>query len=177
MLLSQLSIVRGGTGLLFLPLSVLMTQLTMNIDRINERILQALQRDGRISNTELADRVGLSPSACLRRVQELENSGIIKSYRAILNKSALGRNLLAYVTVGLSDHTVKAQEVFEKAMQQSEDVTECHNVTGGFEYLLRVEVADIEHYKRFHAGTLGKLPQVSAITTFVVLESTKDERG
>ena len=149
----------------------------MIIDRINERILHELSNNGRISNTELADRIGLSPSACLRRVQELENSGVITGYRAVLNKSALGRSLLAYVTVGLSDHTVKAQEVFEKEMANSDDVVECHNVTGGFEYLLRVEVADIEHYKRFHAGTLGKLPQVSAITTFVVLESTKDKRG
>ena len=147
------------------------------MDRINETILREITRDGRISNTELADRVGLSPSACLRRVQELEKSGVISGYRAVINRNAVGRNLLAYVTVGLSDHTMKAQEIFEKAMENSDDVVECHNVTGGFEYLLRVEVADIEHYKQFHAGTLGNLPQVSAITTYVVLESSKDKRG
>ena len=149
----------------------------LKIDRINERILQILTSDGRISNSDLAERVGLSPSACLRRVQELENSGVIKGYRARLDGSVLGRGLVAYVTVGLSDHTMPAQQQFEQMMSESQDVVECHNVTGGFEYLLRVEVADIEHYKQFHAGTLGTLPQVSAITTYVVLDSPKDERG
>ncbi len=149
----------------------------IKLDRINENILRILSEDGRISNTELAERVGLSPSACLRRVQDLENSGVIKGYRVRLNSMIMGRGLVAYVTVGLSDHTIQAQHEFEQTMRDSVDVVECHNVTGGFEYLLRVEVEDIERYKEFHAGTLGKLPQVSAITTFVVLESTKDKRA
>lgn len=146
-------------------------------DKINQRILQELSSDGRVSNIELADRVGLSPSACLRRVQELERSGVIQGYRARLDSVALGRSFLAYVTVGLSDHTKKAQKAFERAMSRADEVLECHNITGAVEYLLRVEAADLPAYKHFHTEVLGTLPQVSAINTFVVLGSPKDERA
>lgn len=149
----------------------------IKLDPLNSEILQILSCDGRISNIELAKKVGLSPSACLRRVQELENSGVIKGYRAALDPEKQGRGFLAYVTVGLSSHTVESQKSFEQAITDSPDVRECHNVTGAFEYLLRVEVSDINHYKRFHEETLGGLPQVSSITTYVVIESTKDERA
>ena len=103
---------------------------------------------------------GLSPSACLRRVQEREKSGIIKGYRARLNRALMGRGLMAYVTVGLSDHTIQAQQEFEQVMTNSEDVVECHNVTGGFEYLLRVEVEDIDRYKQFHAAPWVSYPRL-----------------
>ncbi|MDJ0832727.1 MAG: Lrp/AsnC family transcriptional regulator [Gammaproteobacteria bacterium] len=149
----------------------------IKLDRYNDQILRILAQDGRISNTELAGKVGLSPSACLRRVQELENSGVIKGYRAILDPELLGRKFLAYVTVGLSDHTLKAQQEFEQGITGSDEVLECHNITGAFEYLLRVEVSDMHHYKKFHAETLGALQQVSSITTYVVIESTKDQRA
>ncbi|MGD8348900.1 MAG: winged helix-turn-helix transcriptional regulator, partial [Gammaproteobacteria bacterium] len=86
------------------------------IDRYNSKILQELERNGRISNTELAERIGLSPSACLRRVQELEKSGVIRGYRAILDSERRGVGFIAYITVGLSDHTLPAQESFEAAM-------------------------------------------------------------
>jgi Lrp/AsnC family transcriptional regulator, leucine-responsive regulatory protein len=146
----------------------------IKLDKYNEEILRILARDGRISNIELASKVGLSPSACLRRVQELENSEVINGYRATLNAEKMGRSFLAYVTVGLSDHTLKSQKEFEKSMAESPEVIECHNITGAFEYILRVEVSDISHYKQFHAEALGSLPQVSSITTYVVIESTKD---
>jgi DNA-binding Lrp family transcriptional regulator len=146
------------------------------IDRIAERILQELARDGRISNLALAERVGLSPSACLRRVQELERAGVIAGYRARLDRRALGRGFLAYVAVGLSTHTKAAQEGFERAMAAAPQVRECHNVTGAVEYLLRVEAADLDDYKAFHTDYLGALPQVAAITTYVVIGSPKDER-
>jgi DNA-binding Lrp family transcriptional regulator len=149
----------------------------IKFDKYNEQILQVLSGDGRISNTELANRVGLSPSACLRRVQDLEKSGVIRGYRAMLSAAELGRKFLAYVTVGLSDHRLESQKAFEQAMDSSKEVRECHNITGAFEYLLRVEVSDMAHYKKFHAETLGSLAQVSSITTYVVIESTKDERG
>ena len=143
------------------------------IDHINERILSELQADGRISNADLAERVGLSASACLRRVQELERQGVITGYRAVLDKRALGIGFTVLVGVGLSTHTKKAQEAFERAMDAAPEVTECHNITGAVEYLLRVEVADINAYKVFHTDVLGTLPQVNSITTFVVLDSTK----
>jgi DNA-binding Lrp family transcriptional regulator len=147
------------------------------MDAINERILQELGRDGRISNLELSERIGLSPSGTLRRVQDLERRGIITGYRARVDRAALGRGFLAYLAVGLATHTKAAQEAFERAMAAAPQVQECHNVTGSVEYLLRVEVADLAAYKAFHTDVLGALPQVSAITTYVVLASPKDQRA
>ncbi len=149
----------------------------MAIDGINHRILRELSRNARLPNTDLADRVGLSPSACLRRVQELERTGIIKGYRAVLDQTAMGRGFTAYLAVGLRDHTKEAQEAFERAVANAAEVTECHNITGTVEYLLRIEVADLAAYKIFHTDVLGVLPQVNALTTYVVMGSPKDERG
>ncbi len=147
------------------------------LDHINEKILRELRRDGRISNLELAERVGLSPSACLRRVQELERSGVIKGYRAVVDPAKLGLTFLAYVTVGLSSHTKKSQGDFEAAMALAPEVRECHNITGTIEYLLRVETQDLAAYKHFHTEVLGVLPQVHSITTYVLMDSPKDERA
>jgi DNA-binding Lrp family transcriptional regulator len=146
-------------------------------DDITARILRELARDGRISNLELADRVGLSPSACLRRVQDLERSGVIKGYRAVLDPGRMGVGFVAYVTVGLGQHTKSAQEAFERAIARAPEVRECHNITGAVEYLLRVEVPDLAAYKHFHTEVLGVLPQVQALTTFVVMGSPKDDRA
>lgn len=148
-----------------------------DIDAINARILRELSRDGRLPNQELAQRVGLSPSACLRRVQEMERRGVIRGYRAVIAPEAQGGGLTAYVTVGLNEHTQKAQRAFEQAMTASPHVRECHNVTGAIEYLLRVEVPDIAAYKHFHAETLGTLPQVTSITSYVVMDSPRDDRA
>ena len=147
------------------------------IDRMNEKILHELSRDGRMSNIELADRVGLSPSACLRRVQDLERSGIIKGYRAVLDRAALGIGFVAYIGVGLNDHTKASQEAFEASIARSPEVRECHNITGTIEYLLRVEVPDLAAYKVFHTDVLGTLPQVTSITSYVVMGSPKDDRA
>ena len=147
------------------------------IDDINTRILRILVRDGRISNLELAERAGLSPSACLRRVQELERDGVIKGYRAVLDAGKVGIGFVAYVTVGLNSHTKAAQEAFERAVSRAPQVRECHNVTGTVEYLLRVEASDLADYKHWHTDVLGVLPQVQAITTFVVMGSAKDDRA
>ncbi len=149
----------------------------VKIDQYNDQILRVLQKDGRITNIDLADRVGLSPSACLRRVQELEKSGIISGYRAVLDHEALGKGFSAYIAIGLADHTMPSQLAFEKAMQDADEVRECHNVTGAIEYLVRIEVADIAAYKIFHADVIGALPQVNSITTYVVMDSPKNERG
>jgi DNA-binding Lrp family transcriptional regulator len=147
------------------------------IDEISSRILRELSRNGRLTNLELADRVGLSPSACLRRVQDLERSGIITGYRALIDPGKTGIGFTAFVTVGLSLHTKAAQEAFERAMARAPEVTECHNVTGTIEYILRVECADLAAYKHFHTDVLGTVPEVAAITTHVVMGSTKDSRA
>lgn len=147
------------------------------IDQITTHILQVLSGNGRISNLELAERVGLSPSACLRRVQELERIGVIKGYRAVLDPQKMGAGFVAYVAVGLNAHTKAAQEAFERSIARAPEVRECHNITGAVEYLLRVEAADLAAYKSFHTDVLGTLPQVHSIMSYVVMGSPKDERA
>lgn len=147
------------------------------LDDISRNILHTLESDGRISNIDLAARVGLSPSACLRRVQELERNGFIKGYRAVLNREKLGTGITAFVMVGLSAHQSKDARAFERAMDAAPQVRECHNITGAVEYLLRVEVADLPAYKDFHANVLGVLPQVNSITSHISLGSPKDKRA
>lgn len=139
--------------------------------------MRELRKDGRISNADLAERVGLSASACLRRVRDLETAGVIRGYRAVLDPQKMGLGFLAIVAVGLNDHSTTSQEGFEKRMARSPEVTECMNVTGSVEYILRVECADLAAYKRFHSETLGRLSQVHSITTHVVMAAPIDTRG
>ncbi|OIQ27048.1 MAG: AsnC family transcriptional regulator [Alphaproteobacteria bacterium MedPE-SWcel] len=146
-------------------------------DRIDQQILRELTRDGRLSNLELAERVGLSPSACLRRVQALERSGVITGYRAVLDRSAMGIGFVTYIGVSLGEHTKDAQAAFERAMTAAPEVVECHNITGTIEYILRVECTDLPSYKRFHTDILGTSPFVTGITTYVVMGSPKDLRA
>ena len=147
------------------------------MDAIDAKILRELERDGRVTNLQLAERVGLSASACLRRVQALEAAGIIRGYRAILDRSQLGAGLTVFVMVGLSGQLQRDSLAFERAMSEAPEVLECHNVTGSVEYLLRVEVADLAAYKHFHSDVLGTLSQVSSITSHVCLGSSKDLRA
>ena len=147
------------------------------IDRTDERILRILAVDARITNADLAKRANLSPSATSRRVAELERRGVLRGYRAVIDREATGRGFAAYIAVGLSDHSKAAQVRFERSIAAARQVRECHNITGTFEYLLRVEVADIAAYKTFHTDILGALPEVKAITSYIVLESPKDERA
>ncbi|MGZ5921328.1 MAG: Lrp/AsnC family transcriptional regulator [Rhizomicrobium sp.] len=148
-----------------------------NMDAIDDKILRELQREGRVTNQQLAERVGLSASACLRRVQALESAGVIKGYRAILDRSHLGTGLTIFVMVGLSGQLKRDALAFERAMAEAPEVLECHNVTGSVEYLLRVEVADLAAYKHFHSDVLGTLGQVSSITSHVCIGSSKDLRA
>ena len=147
------------------------------LDKKSEQILRELESNGRISNIELAERVALSPSACLRRVQEMERAGVIRGYRAVLDRSAVGGGFVAYVGIGLGEHGKASQEAFEKAIAQAPEVRECHNVTGTIEYLLRIECADLPSYKHFHTEVLGALPQVVTMTSYVVMGSPKDARA
>jgi len=149
----------------------------MEIDDYNAVILQHLQIDGRMSNIDLAKHVGLSPSACLRRVQDLERRGILKGYRAIIDRKVLGQDVVIFVMVGLSGHLRKDSLAFEAAMNEAPEVQECHNITGSVEYILRVEVADLSAYKAFHADRLGTLSMVGSITSHIVLGASKDRLG
>ena len=148
-----------------------------DLDQISEHILRILSHEGRISNLDLAERVGLSPSACLRRVQDMERRGIITGYRVVTDPAQLGIGFIAYVTVGLSRHTKAAQAEFERLMLAAPQVRECHNVTGTVEYLLRVEARDLAAYKQFHTEYLGAFPYLDRLTTLVVMGSPKDARA
>lgn len=148
-----------------------------DLDQIDRNILHELETDGRISNADLSRRVGLSPSACLRRTQELERSGVITGYRAVLDRGQLGVAVTVFVMVGLSAHLRKDAKAFERAMTAAPEVRECHNITGSVEYLLRVEVSSLEAFKDFHSNTLGVLPQVASITSHISLGSPKDKRA
>lgn len=148
-----------------------------DIDPITAKILRELSRDAKQSNLDLADRVGLSPSACLRRVQDLERRGVIRGYRARLDPAQTGRAYVVYVAVGLSEHTKAAQTGFERAMDRAPEVVECHNIAGAFEYLLRVEARDLASYKAFHTDVLGCVPAVRSITSYIVMDSSKDNRA
>lgn len=148
-----------------------------DLDQIDRKILRELGADGRLSNLALAERVGLSPSACLRRVQALEKSGTIRGYRAVISPEKTGIGFLAYIMVGLNQHTKDAQTRFESAMRLAPQVRECHNITGAVEYLLRVEVADLAAYKHFHTEILGALPVVQTITSHVVIGTPVDQRA
>ena len=147
------------------------------IDAIDARILRELGRDGRLPNLQLAELVGLSASATLRRVQALEARGVIRGFRAVVDPEAVGRDHVVYVMVGLSDHSKAAQRGFEAVMARTGAVVECHSVAGTFDYLLRVETADLRAYKAFHDDVLGTIPTVRAITSVIVMESPKDERA
>lgn len=147
------------------------------IDEIDTAILRVMEKDGRISNTALAEKVSLSQSACLRRVQALEEAGVIMGYRAVLDRTKLGGGLKVYVAVGLSRHLKADQIAFERAMLAAREVRECHNVSGTIEYMLHVEVADLAAYKHFHTDVLGTVEQVASITSYFVMASSKDERG
>ena len=148
-----------------------------DLDPQSEKILSVLETHGRLINVELAERVGLSPSACLRRVQDLERKGVIAGYRAIINRAAISPRITVFVTVGLAQQLHRDAKAFERAMDRSPQVLECHNIAGNVEYLLRVEVSDLAEYKAFHAHTLGELPQVSSITSHFCLETSKDMRN
>jgi len=148
-------------------------QFMSEIDFIDRNILRELERNGRISNLELAEKVGLSPSACSRRVQDLTRMGVIKGFKAVLNPEMVDRGFFAFVMVGLSRHLKEDQKAFEVAMDAAEAVKECHNITGAYEYVLRVEVKDLAAYRHFHTEVLGTVAQVSSIVSFIVMETSK----
>jgi len=135
----------------------------MELDRIDRQILELLQNDGRLTNAALAERVHLSASACLRRVQRLEREGVIAGYAARLEPALLGRGTSVFVEVSLNSQREEALEAFERAVRDCPDIAECHLMSGGSDYLLHVAVADTQDYERIHKQTLSRLPHVARI--------------
>jgi Lrp/AsnC family leucine-responsive transcriptional regulator len=145
-----------------------------SLDRTDLRILALLQRDGRLSNADLAQQVALSPSPCLRRVRALEESGLIRGYAALLAPLRLGLGLQAYVTVTLDKRRDTQINAVNAAMQASPEVMSCMALTGEMDYLLHVVAEDLEHFSRFLMDRLLKLEGVANVKSSFVLQSIKD---
>ena len=144
-----------------------------SLDRIDLRILAALQHDGRISNLKLAEAVALSPTAVLARVQRLTREGYIRGYHAELNPDKLGRGLVVFVEVLLDRTTPNVFDAFKAAVQVHDEVMECHMVAGGFDYLLKTRMADMAAYRAFAGQVLWQLPGVRETRTYAVMEEVK----
>ena len=145
-----------------------------DIDRIDQRILSALQADGRLSNLKLAETVALSPTAVLARVQRLTREGYILGYEARLNPLKLGRGMMVFVEVLLDRTTPNVFEQFRAAVQAQEAILECHMVAGGFDYLLKTRMADMAAYREFAGTVLWQLPGVRETRTYPVMEEVKN---
>ena len=148
---------------------------TTALDRIDLRILAALQADGRISNLKLAETVALSPTAVLARVQRLTREGFIVGYHADLNAAKLGRGLVVFVEVLLDRTTPHVFDEFKAAVLAYPAIMECHMVAGGFDYLLKTRMADMAAYREFAGRVLWQLPGVRETRTYAVMEEVKDE--
>jgi Lrp/AsnC family leucine-responsive transcriptional regulator len=147
---------------------------TDTLDRIDLKILDQLQRDGRISNLKLAEAVALSPTAVLARVQRLTREGYILGYEARLNPLKLGAGMLVFVEVLLDRTTPNVFDQFKAAVQVRPEIMECHMVAGGFDYLLKTRAADMNAYRAFAGDVLWQLPGVRETRTYAVMEEIKN---
>ncbi len=144
------------------------------LDRTDRRILHHLQADGRMSNLKLAEAVALSPTAVLARVQRLTRDGFIEGYEARLNPRLLGATMLVFVEVLLDRTTANVFDEFRAAVQVRPEIMECHMVAGGFDYLIKTRLADMESYRAFAGSVLWQLPGVRETRTYVVMEEVKN---
>lgn len=142
----------------------------IQLDRTDYRILHHLQNDGRLTNLELAERVGLSPSPCLRRVRALEDAGILKRYVGIVDAKAVGLPISAFINVSLRSQEVGALDAFQNAVKSFPEVMECYLMTGNSDYLLRVVMPDLESYERFLGEKLTRIPGIGSIQTSFALK-------
>ena len=149
----------------------------MKLDRTDRRILEALQRNGRISNLELADKIGLSPSPCARRVKQLEDNGIIDHAIMLLDPAKLGLKLTAFVQISMDKHTPERFENFEAHVQGYPEVVECYLITGQTaDYQLKVIVPDMDYYQEFLLGKLTRIDGVSGVQSSFVMKKAVDSK-
>jgi len=149
----------------------------MTLDRINRKILSALQKEARMTNQDLADKVGLSPSSCLSRVKKLEEAGYIGSYMAVLNLPKLCRSVTVIATVSLKDQSTEAFRLFRQAAQEIPEVVECDTVSGVFDFFLKIVAPDMLRYNAINDRLLDLIPGQINISSHVVLETGKPFRG
>jgi Lrp/AsnC family leucine-responsive transcriptional regulator len=143
------------------------------LDRIDVKILNVLQEECRISNVELAAKINLSPTPCLERVRRLEKNGYIDKYVAHLNPKKLNVSLTAFIQLYLENSRTLDLEEFNKQIRQFDEVIECCLVAGGFDYLIKIRVVDMEHYRKFLGDKLAAIKGVSRYHTYVVMEEVK----
>jgi Lrp/AsnC family leucine-responsive transcriptional regulator len=144
------------------------------LTRTDRRLLEILQKDARLTNLELAERVSLSPSACLRRVRALEKAGVIRRYAALVEPRKVGLTLMAFVNVKLEKRGRMPTDAFARVVKDWPEVLACHSLTGDMDYLLRVQVADLDHFARFLMESLLKHPGVIDVKSSFVLEEVKE---
>lgn len=149
-------------------------QEAINLDRLDLRILQVLQKDGRISNLKLAEAVALSPTAVLARVQRLTREGYLLGYEARLDPARLGAGMMVFIEVLLDRTTPNVFDAFKAAVQVHPEIMECHMVAGGFDYLIKTRMADMAAYRRFAGTVLWQLPGVRETRTYAVMEEVKN---
>jgi Lrp/AsnC family leucine-responsive transcriptional regulator len=147
----------------------------MKIDQTDIKILNILQRDGRITNSALAKKISISPPPTLERVKKLENGGVIKKYVALLDPTAVGCGAHMFVEVSLKGHTKETVTGFIEATRAIDEIMECHHVTGDCDFLLKIAVRDIPAYEELVLQKLTSLPDVANLKTMVVLSTFKDE--
>jgi Lrp/AsnC family leucine-responsive transcriptional regulator len=145
------------------------------LDAIDCRIIAALQTDGRLTNVELAEKVGLSPSPCLRRVKQLEREGFIEGYRAMLQRSRVGLGFTVFVGVKVEGHADARMHAFEAGVLAMPEVVACHMVSGEADYLLEVVVPDLARYQRLLLGKLLNLPMVKEVRSNIAIQTLKAE--
>ena len=150
---------------------------TPALDRTDRKILGLLQADGRLPTVDLAERIGLSPTATTERVKRLTREGFITGFGARLDPDKLDRAFLVFVEVLLDKTTPDVFERFAEAVRRTRDVIECHMVAGGFDYLLKVRVADMAAYRRFLGEALWSVPGVRETRTYTVMEEVKADQG
>jgi Lrp/AsnC family transcriptional regulator, leucine-responsive regulatory protein len=145
-----------------------------SLDKIDARILRVLQKDGRISNLKLAEDVHLSPTAVLERVKRLSRDGYILGYEARLNPNKLGAGMMVFIEVVLHRTTHDAMNSFKAAVQVRPEILECHLVAGGFDYLIKTRVANMQAYREFVGSVIWALPGVRETRTYAVMEEVKN---
>ena len=147
----------------------------MKFDEIDKKILNILQENGRITNADLASKVGLSPPPMLERVKKLEKNGVITKYVALLDPKKINKSTIVFVSISLARHRIKSIDQVKEEFQTFPEILECYSITGEEDYLLKVMVQDVEEYENFMLHKLAKIPAISRIKSFIVLSTVKYE--
>lgn len=143
------------------------------LDEVDRKILHLLQQNGRMTNAALAEAVGLTPTPMLQRIKKLEQARVIRGYRAILDPLAMGKGLLAYVAVQMTEHKLITHQRFVDSILKFEEVLECHHISGEEDYLLKVLARDMEDYEYFILHRITQIPGISRVKTTFVMSSPK----